>query len=116
MLRVPDVRAVMAWYEAIGFRVVETGEATQEDGAIGWCSLCFEGATLMLRPGNESEGAGHGDVALCFDVSDVDGAFARVAPHAEVVCPPRDPPYGQRDFEVRDPGGLPAAVREWVPL
>lgn len=105
MLRVPDVAAAIHGYERVGFRVEETDAALQPDGSIGWCSLCFEGASIRLRPGRRGDADGHGDLTLSFDVADARAVYDDVPPHAEVVYPPTGQGYRRVDFEVRDPHG-----------
>ncbi len=106
MLRVPNLREAIAWYEALGFRVTSTDADIQDSDEIGWCELCLEGAALMLRVGAQEDQHEHGDITLSFDVDNVEDLFAKLAHSSEVVYPPRKQPYGRLDFEVRDLNGF----------
>src|SRR5688572_3516486 len=107
MLRVPDVAAAIAWYEHLGYRLVDTDAAFSEDGRVGWCLLCLNGsAPIMLRDGATDGYEAHGDVTISVDVADVQALFERVAPLTTVVYAPRLQPYGRVDFEIRDLNGF----------
>lgn len=105
MLRVPNMRDAIAFYEGLGFAVESTDVELQGGGEIGWCALCKDGASLFLRPGPSAGREGHGDVTLCFDVADVHAYFQRIEARVEVVYAPKDQGYGRIDFEIRDLNG-----------
>lgn len=100
MLHVPDVAATARWYVAIGF----TLDGVHEDcGETLWAHLTFGDSTLMLNAGGRPSDAERREVDLYVHVDDVQAAFARVSPLAELVVPIYDAPYGMREFIVRDP-------------
>ena len=48
MIHVPDVRATVAWYESIGFAVLNTFE---DDDGISFALLSYGNSQIMLTPG-----------------------------------------------------------------
>lgn len=99
MLHVPDVRTTAHWYASIGFTIRAVHE---ERGVIDWAALVLGQSEVMLSIGGEASTAGRREVDLYITVSDVDEAFSRVSPLAEVVEPLHDTAYGMREFIVRD--------------
>lgn len=104
MIHVADVRATTAWYEAIGFTVLET----YADGADGWSfSILSAGATrLMLNQGGGPSAERRREVDLYVDVEEVDAWFAALKDEVEVVASLHDTHYGMREFIIRDPNGF----------
>jgi uncharacterized glyoxalase superfamily protein PhnB len=49
--------------------------------------------------------AGHGDVCLYIGCGDVDATYADLIAHGVSADPPKDAPYGMRQFFVTDPDG-----------
>lgn len=100
MLHVPDVAATAAWYASIGFVL----DGTHVDcGEMLWAHLTFGASELMLSAGGRPSDAHRREVDLYVHVDDLDSAYARVGPLAELVEPPHDTEYGMREFIVRDP-------------
>ena len=101
MIHVPDVRAAAAWYETIGFTVLET----YDDGADGLSfAILSAGATrVMFNQGGRASAERRREVDLYVDVEDVDELFASLKDRVEVVKPPHDTHYRMREFIIRDP-------------
>ena len=104
MLHVPDVRATVAWYEAIGFAVVTTHD-DRNDG-MDFALLSYRNSQLMLSAGGRSSTEHRRDVDLYIRTDDVDGLHQRLRDHVEVCVPLGDTFYGAREFIVRDPNGF----------
>jgi uncharacterized glyoxalase superfamily protein PhnB len=104
MIHVADVRATTAWYESIGFAVVET----YGDGAEGLSfAILSAGATrVMFNQGGHTSVERRREVDLYIDVEDVDALFGSLKDRVEVVELPHDTEYGMREFVVRDPNGF----------
>jgi uncharacterized glyoxalase superfamily protein PhnB len=104
MIHVPDVRATAAWYEAIGFTVLETFD----DGGEGWSfAILSAGDTrLMLNSGGHPSTAERREVDLYVDVDEVNQLFASLRDSVQVVAEPDDTFYGMREFIIRDPNGF----------
>lgn len=100
MIHVPDVRASAAWYEAIGFTVLET----YDDGADGWSfAILSAGASrVMFNQGGRPSAERRREVDLYVDVEEVDQLYASLKDRVEVVEPPHDTHYGMREFIIRD--------------
>jgi uncharacterized glyoxalase superfamily protein PhnB len=99
MFHVPDVAATARWYVSIGFEVAGTHE---ECGEMLWARLTYGNSALMLNAGGKSSGAVRREVDLYVYVGDLEEAYSRVAPIAELVEPMHDTEYGMREFIVRD--------------
>jgi ankyrin repeat protein len=115
MIRVPDIGKTLDWYVSIGFE--EYGRFPEE-GPANWGMAAFGGAELMFMPGVP----GKDTMRLWFYTDKVDelyGLFrsrqleiaqAELAGKAsergfEFVEDIYDPPYGKRQFSIRDPNG-----------
>jgi hypothetical protein len=100
MIHVPDVRAAVAWYAAIGCDVLET----YDDGRSGLSfAILGIGATrLMLNQGGKSSAERRREVDLYIDAEDVDRLHTDLREHVEIVDPPHDTHYGMRELIVRD--------------
>ena len=103
MLHVPDVRATVAWYEALGFVLRGSHE---ECGELTWAALTLGASELMLSAGGRPSAAPRRDVDLYVHTRGVDGRFARLPAGVVVQEPPHDTEYGQREFIVRDLNGF----------
>ena len=104
MIHVPDVRATAAWYETIGFTVLET----YGDGGEGLSfAILSAGSTrLMLNQGGRPSTAERRDVDLYVDAEHVDQLFATLRDRVQVVAELDDTDYGMREFIIRDPNGF----------
>jgi len=100
MIHVPDVRAAVTWYEALGFRVVETFD----DGADGLSfAILAAGAThVMFNQGGRTSDEPRREVDLYVDTEAVDEMHARLKDRVEIVEPPHDTHYGMRELIIRD--------------
>jgi uncharacterized glyoxalase superfamily protein PhnB len=103
MLHVPDVRASIAWYEAIGFKAIDTGD---DDGDTVWAELAFGEGRVMLSAGGVAGSRTRRDADLYLYVDDVDARHAGLPVDVEVVEAPHDTFYGMREFIVRDRDGF----------
>jgi uncharacterized glyoxalase superfamily protein PhnB len=99
MIHVPDVRTTAHWYASIGFTIRAVNE---ELGVINWAALVLGQSEIMLDSGGQASSADRREVDLYVTVDDVDEAFARITPHAELVEGLHDTEYGMREFIVRD--------------
>jgi uncharacterized glyoxalase superfamily protein PhnB len=104
MIHVPDVRATAAWYERIGFTLLET----YSDGGEGlsFAILSAGSARLMLNQGGRPSTAERREVDLYVNVEDVDQLFASLRGQVRVVEEVQDADYGMREFIIRDPNGF----------
>lgn len=104
MIHVPDVRATAAWYETIGFTVLETfGDGGE---GLSFAILTAGSTRLMLNQGGRPSTAERREVDLYVDVDQVDQLFASVRDRVQVVAEPNDTDYGMREFIIRDPNGF----------
>jgi ankyrin repeat protein len=117
MIHVPDVAATLAWYVSIGFK--ETGRVA-DDGVVNWGEVVFGNAEVML---NMHGKRGKQDVSLWFYTTQIDQLYQllkarqlEVAQAAlagepgehqgiEFIEDIYDPPYGGREFGIRDLNG-----------
>ena len=100
MIHVPDVRAAVTWYEALGFRVVET----YDDGADGLSfAILAAGAThVMFNQGGRASSERRREVDLYVDTEAVDELYQRLKDRVDVVQVPHDTHYGMRELIIRD--------------
>ena len=114
MIRVPDIGKTLDWYVSIGFE--EYGRFP-EDGSANWGMAAFGKAELMFMPGKP----GKDEVRLWFYTDKVDELYTifksrqlevaqaalvgKQAEGFEFVEDIYDPPYGKRQFSIRDPNG-----------
>lgn len=104
MLHVADVRATAAWYETIGFTLLET----YGDGRAGlsFAILSVGSTRLMLNQGGRAGTAERREVDLYVDAADVDSLFTSLRDRVRIVEEPHDTGYGMREFIIRDPNGF----------
>jgi uncharacterized glyoxalase superfamily protein PhnB len=101
MIHVPDVRAIVDWYESIGFNVFEKfGDA---DGGLSFAILEFGSTRLMFNAGGRSGTQDRREVDLYVYVDDVDELYQRLKDRVEVLEELHDTFYGMREFIIRDP-------------
>jgi len=123
MIFVPDVAETLAWYTALGFHEIDR---VADDGVVNWGLLAFGKGQVML---NMHGRKGEHDVHLWFYTERVDemyqlvkarelaAADARLAEKPderldiEVVDEIYDPPYGGREFTIRDLNGYRVSFR-----
>ena len=103
MLTFVDIRAAIAFYESIGFRLEGTDEFHYGEGQINWARMSIGAISIMLSiNGQDCDKA---DQHLFLNVDDVDSFHAAVADKVTVLHPLRDQFYGVRDFWFKDPFG-----------
>ena len=100
MIHVPDVRATAAWYEGIGFTVLETF-GNGADG-LSFAILSVGDTRVMFNQGGRTSPDRRREVDLYVDVANVDGLFANLKDRVDVIEPLHDTDYGMREFIIRD--------------
>ena len=102
MLNVRDLEATVAWYQGVGFELVD---AVEHEGVRNWALLVRDGASLMINLREATpEGAAAG-VDLYFRVDDIDALWAELGGRPEVCEPLQERFYGVRDFWMADCNG-----------
>jgi ankyrin repeat protein len=117
MLRVPDVRQTLTWYSAIGFK--ELGRY-EDDGVVNWAMVSFGRAELMLTLGGKEPPH---DVSFWLYTNEIEKLYellkSRQLEVAEAAIAGErvehegipfvqdlyNPPYGGREFGIRDLNG-----------
>jgi uncharacterized glyoxalase superfamily protein PhnB len=114
-LRYRDAQAAIDWFcQVFGFEQNAVYKAP--DGSIAHAQLTLGGGMIMLGSAQDDEHShsfkspeelgGVETSSVYILVPDADAAFARaVAAGATVIRPLSDPPYGGREFAVKDPEG-----------
>jgi ankyrin repeat protein len=118
MLNVPDVAAALAWYVSIGF--TESGRYA-DGGVVNWGMVKYGGAEIML---NMHGKAGAQPVSLWLYTDQVEQLYklfkarqleaaqagldgnAATDPPIQIVEEIYNPPYGGREFGIRDLNGF----------
>jgi len=103
MIHVPDVPATIAWYESVGFTVVDTAE---DGGAVNWALLAFGAGRVMFSSGGQPSTAARREVDLYIHTTDVDDLYARLKGQVTVQEEPHDTFYGMRELILRDCNGF----------
>lgn len=100
MIHVPNVRATVAWYESIGFKVRDT----YSDGGDGlsFAVVEFGNSWVMFNQGGQPSSSHRREVDLYAYVGDVDALFGRLKDRVEVFEGLHDTFYGMREFIIRD--------------
>src|SRR5712691_4505825 len=99
MIHVPDVRAAVEWYTAIGFTVTRT----HDDGeGLSFALLSFGSSELMFNEGGQPSTRDRREVDLYIHSDDVDELYRRLKDRVEVVEGLHDTFYGMREFIIRD--------------
>ena len=100
MIHVPDVRATAAWYESIGFTILDT----YGNGADGLSfAIVSAGPTrIMFNQGGRSSTERRREVDLYVNVESVDDLYESLKDRAEIVETPHDTHYGMRELIIRD--------------
>lgn len=99
MIHVPDVRATVEWYQAIGFMLLKTYE---EDQALSWAWLAFGTSEVMFNEGGRPSNAHRREVDLYVFTEEVEAMYERLQERAEVVEALHETAYGMREFIIRD--------------
>jgi uncharacterized glyoxalase superfamily protein PhnB len=99
MIHVADVRATVAWYQALGFTVAGTYE---DDDDMSWARLSFGSGTLMINAGGLSSDSHRRDVDLYVETDDVTALYFTMKERVEMLDHLHDTFYGMREFTIRD--------------
>jgi len=101
MIHVPDVRATVEWYRQIGFEVVATyGDETGDN--FSFAIVSFGETQVMFNTGGETSDKRRREVDLYVYTDNVDEIYKSLKERVDVVEPPHDTFYGQREVIVRD--------------
>jgi uncharacterized glyoxalase superfamily protein PhnB len=101
MIHVADVRATVAWYQQIGFDVVNTyGDETGENWS--FAIVKFGETWVMFNPGGKTSDARRREVDLYVYTDNVDELYQTLRDRVDVIEPPHDTFYGQRELIIRD--------------
>jgi uncharacterized glyoxalase superfamily protein PhnB len=103
MIHVPDVRATAAWYESIGFAVLNTFE--DEDG-MTFALLSYGNSQIMLNAGGLPATQDRREVDLYVRTNEVDRLYERLKDCVQIDQGPEETFYGTREFSVRDLNGF----------
>ena len=103
MLKVPDIRAAIAFYTSIGFSMAGTDEFHYGEGNINWARLENGAVSLMLSVGGDDRPKPSQDFFL--RVEDADAFYALIKDKVTIRAVLRDQFYGMRDFWFTDPFG-----------
>ena len=104
MMHVPDVRATIAWYEQVGFEVVETYSEGSE--GLSFAVMKFGETHVMFNAGGRRGAGARRDADLYVYSDGIDAFHDRLVNSLDVIEPPHDTFYGQREVIVRDPNGF----------
>jgi uncharacterized glyoxalase superfamily protein PhnB len=102
VLAYPDARQAADWLcQAFGFEEwLRIGDHRAQ--------LSFGSGSVVVtgRQPDQSGPAGRNDHSIMVRVADVDSHYRRVEQFdAQIISPPADYPYGERQYTVKDPGG-----------
>jgi uncharacterized glyoxalase superfamily protein PhnB len=100
MIHVPDVRATVDWYKAIGFTVLDT----YDDGGEGlsFAILSFGNTEVMFNSGGRPSAHRRREVDLYVYSDNVDELCHSLKDQVDVVEELHDTFYGMREFIIRD--------------
>jgi len=100
MIHVPDVRATVDWYKAVGFTVLDT----YDDGGKGlsFAILSFGNTEVMFNSGGQPSTHRRREVDLYVYADNVDELFQTLKDRVDVVEGLHDTFYGMREFIIRD--------------
>ena len=102
VIAVPDLARSLAFYrDVLGFEIREMGDPGWRLYRSGACRIMAGECREALPP---RELGDHSYFAYLV-VDDADAFFARVDGRAEIVKPPRDEPWGMREFGLRTADG-----------
>ncbi|HEY5884863.1 MAG TPA: VOC family protein [Pyrinomonadaceae bacterium] len=112
MIHVPDVRATVEWYQAIGFTVNYTFDGGGE--GLSFANLSFGAGEVMFNTGGRASTEHRREVDLYVYVDDVGELYSRVKDGVEVLKEIHETFYGMREFIVRDLNGFWVTFAEQV--
>ncbi len=100
MIHVPDVRATVDWYKAVGFTVLDTYDGGGE--GLGFAILSFGNTEVMFNSGGQPSTHCRREVDLYVYADNVDELFQTLRDRVEVVEGLHNTFYGMREFIIRD--------------
>jgi len=101
MIHVPDVRATVAWYESIGFKVVATyGHETGDN--FSFAIVSFGDSEVMFNTNGKPSDEWRREVDLYVYTDNVDELYETLKDRVDVVEGPQDKFYGMREVIIRD--------------
>ncbi|MGE7991639.1 VOC family protein [Pseudomonas sp. NPDC089554] len=104
LLRCRDLQQTRAWYEALGFNVSDSAQAT--------LTVSLQGSQLVFTKddlwGSEPGCSG----TFYLSITDLDRYHEQVKGRTTLAWPLQDMPYGSREFGVRDCNGYYLAFSE----
>jgi uncharacterized glyoxalase superfamily protein PhnB len=104
MIHVPDVRATLAWYESIGFEVLNAYEDSDE--GMTFALLSYGNSQIMLSAGGRLSSEDRREVDLYVRTDEVDLLYERLKNFVQIRLGLEETFYGTREFIVRDPNGF----------
>lgn len=101
-----DLPRMVAFYEEVTGRKADWLAPVFAEIVLPGASIALGAAATVaqFREGSAEPGANR-SVILELQVADVDAEFARVREAGELVHEPKDMPWGNRSFQIRDPEG-----------
>ena len=100
MIHVPDVRATVAWYSGIGFKVLDT--YTDDGDGLSFAILSFGDSEVMFNEGGDSSTKRRREVDLYVYTDNLDDLYRELKDRVDVVEGPHDTFYGMREVIIRD--------------
>jgi uncharacterized glyoxalase superfamily protein PhnB len=104
MIHVPDVRAAVAWYESIGFSVLDTFE--DEIDGLTFAILAYGNSQVFLNAGGRSSNEDRREVDLYVRTDAVDQLYESLKGRVDLRVGLQNTFYGTREFVVRDLNGF----------
>jgi hypothetical protein len=101
MFHVQDVRATVAWYESIGFKVVATYGNESGDN-FSFAIVSFGSSEVMFNTQGKPSDKWRREVDLYVYTDNVDEIYESLKDRVDVVEPPHDTFYGMREVIIRD--------------
>lgn len=101
-----DLPRMVAFYEGITGRKADWLAPVFAEIVLPGASIALGAAATVaqFREGSAEPGANR-SIILELQVADVDAEFERVKDAGELVHAPKDMPWGNRSFQIRDPEG-----------
>ena len=100
MIHVPDVRATVEWYTAIGFTVCDTWD--DGDDGLSFAILSFGTGEVMFNAGGQPSTRDRREVDLYVTTGEVDAIYERLKDRVDIVELPNDTSHGMRELVIRD--------------
>ena len=100
MIHVPDVRATVEWYTAIGFTVCDTWDDSA--GGLSFAIMSFGKGEVMFNAGGQPSTRDRREVDLYVTTGEVDAIYERLKDRVDIVELPNDTSHGMREVVIRD--------------